>query len=141
MPNQCTINHIDHIGIAVKNIEQSVAFFTSIFGVPKPTISEILDQQVKATLIEIGQTRIELLEATNDDSPVGRFISSKGEGLHHLALNVDSISDKLETLKELNIDLIDQSSREGLSGTIAFIHPKSVFGVLTELVESDSPES
>ncbi len=141
MPNQCTINHIDHIGIAVKNIEQSVAFFTSIFGVPKPTISEILDQQVKATLIEIGQTRIELLEATNDDSPVGRFISSKGEGLHHLALNVDSISDKLETLKELNIDLIDQSPREGLSGTIAFIHPKSVFGVLTELVESDSPES
>ena len=141
MPNQCTINHIDHIGIAVKNIEQSVAFFTSIFGVPKPTISEILDQQVKATLIEIGQTRIELLEATNDDSPVGRFISSKGEGLHHLALNVDSISDKLETLKELNIDLIDQSPREGLSGTIAVIHPKSVFGVLTELVESDSPES
>ena len=141
MPNQCTINHIDHIGIAVKNIEQSVAFFTSIFGVPKPTISEILDQQVKATLIEIGQTRIELLEATNDDSPVGRFISSKGEGLHHLALNVDSISDKLETLKELNIDLIDQSPREGLSGTIAFIHPKSVFGGLTELVESDSPES
>ena len=141
MPNQCTINHIDHIGIAVKNIEQSVAFFTSIFGVPKPTISEILDQQVKATLIEIGQTRIELLEATNDDSPVGRFISSKGEGLHHLALNVDSISDKLETLKELNIDLIDQSPREGLSGTIAFIHPKSVFGVLTEFVESDSSES
>ena len=141
MPNQCTINHIDHIGIAVKNIEQSVAFFTSIFGVPKPTISEILDQQVKATLIEIGQTRIELLEATNDDSPVGRFISSKGEGLHHLALNVDSISDKLETLKELNIDLIDQSPREGLSGTIAFIHPNSVFGVLTELVESDSSES
>ena len=141
MPNQCTINHIDHIGIAVKNIEQSVAFFTSIFGVPKPTISEILDQQVKATLIEIGQTRIELLEATNDDSPVGRFISSKGEGLHHLALNVDSISDKLETLKELNIDLIDQSPWEGLSGTIAFIHPKSVFGVLTELVESDSSES
>ena len=141
MPNQCTINHIDHIGIAVKNIEQSVAFFTSIFGVPKPTISEILDQQVKATLIEIGQTRIELLEATNDDSPVGRFISSKGEGLHHLALNVDSISGKLETLKELNIDLIDQSPREGLSGTIAFIHPKSVFGVLTELVESDSSES
>ena len=141
MPNQCTINHIDHIGIAVKNIEQSVAFFTSIFGVPKPTISEILDQQVKATLIEIGQTRIELLEATNDDSPVGRFISSKGEGLHHLALNVDSISDKLETLKELNIDLIDQRPREGLSGTIAYIHPKSVFGVLTELVESDSSES
>ncbi len=141
MPNQCTINHIDHIGIAVKNIEQSVAFFTSIFGVPKPIISEILDQQVKATLIEIGQTRIELLEATNDDSPVGRFISSKGEGLHHLALNVDSISDKLETLKELNIGLIDQSPREGLSGTIAFIHPKSVFGVLTELVESNSLES
>ena len=72
MPNQCTINHIDHIGIAVKNIEQSVAFFTSIFGVPKPIISEILDQQVKATLIEIGQTRIELLDCLLYTSPSPR---------------------------------------------------------------------
>lgn len=137
MSNHCTINHIDHIGIAVEDIEKSAQLFIELFGVPTPTITEIKDQQVKATLIAVGQTRIELLEATNPDSPVGRFITSKGQGLHHLALNVDSISDKLEILKSLNINLIDQQPREGLSGTIAFIHPTSVLGVLTELVESD----
>lgn len=138
MLSKCDINNIDHVGIAVKNIDRSIDFFTTVFGVPKPIVSVITDQQVKATLIAVGETRIELLEPTSPDSPVGKFLKNKGEGLHHLAFNVDSISDKLEVLKELNIDLIDQHPREGLSGTIAFIHPKSVFGVLTELVESDS---
>ena len=136
MPEACTINHLDHIGIAVTDIEKAVEMFTNIFGTPPCDIEQIDDQGVKATLIEVGQTRIELLEPLTPDSPVVKFIQNRGEGLHHLALNVSDIAQKLETLKQHDIRLIDQSPREGLSGTIAFIHPASVFGVLTELVEN-----
>ena len=136
MPEACTINHLDHIGIAVTDIEKAVKMFTNVFGTPPCDIEQIDDQGVKATLIEVGQTRIELLEPLTPDSPVGKFIQNRGEGLHHLALNVSDIAQKLETLKQHDIRLIDQSPREGLSGTIAFIHPASVFGVLTELVEN-----
>ena len=136
MPEACNINHLDHIGIAVKDIDKAVEMFTNVFGTPPCEIEQIDDQGVKATLIEVGQTRIELLEPLSPDSPVGKFIQKRGEGLHHIALNVSDIAQKLETLKQHDIRLIDQSPREGLSGTIAFIHPASVFGVLTELVEN-----
>ena len=136
MPEACNINHLDHIGIAVKDIDKAVEMFTNVFGTPPCEIEQIDDQGVKATLIEVGQTRIELLEPLSPDSPVGKLIQNRGEGLHHLALNVSDIAQKLETLKDHDIRLIDQSPREGLSGTIAFIHPASVFGVLTELVEN-----
>ena len=136
MPEACNINHLDHIGIAVKDIDKAVEMFTNVFGTPPCEIEQINDQGVKATLIEVGQTRIELLEPLSPDSPVGKFIQNRGEGLHHIALNVSDIAQKLETLKQNDIRLIDQSPREGLSGTIAFIHPASVFGVLTELVEN-----
>ena len=96
------------------------------------------DQGVRACLIQIGQTRLELLEPAGLESGVGRFIERRGEGLHHLAFNVTDISGKLQTLQTLGVDLIDYAPREGLSGTIAFVHPRSVFGVLTELVENDS---
>ena len=85
----------------------------------------------------MGQTRLELLEPTGPETGVGRFIERRGEGLHHLALTVTDIAGKLQTLKTLDRDLIDQKPREGLSGTIAFVHPRSVFGILTELVESN----
>ena len=136
MPEACNINHLDHIGIAVKDRDKAVEMFTNVFGTPPCEIEQIDDQGVKATLIEVGQTRIELLEPLSPDSPVGKFIQNRGEGLHHIALNVSDIAQKLETLKQHDIRLIDQSPREGLSGTIAFIHPASVFGVLTELVEN-----
>ena len=136
MPEACNINHLDHIGIAVTDIEKAVEMFTHVFGAPPCKIEQIDDQGVKATLIEVGQTRIELLEPLSPDSPVGKFIQNRGEGLHHLALNVSDIALKLGKLKDHDIRLIDQSPREGLTGTIAFIHPASVFGVLTELVEN-----
>ena len=136
MTDICNINHLDHIGIAVKNIEQAVEMFTTVFGAPPCKIDTLDDQGVKATLLEIGQTRIELLEPLSEDSPVGKFIATRGEGLHHLALNVSNIEEKLQILQEKNLRLVDKSPREGLSGTIAFIHPASVFGVLTELVEN-----
>jgi len=133
----CTVNYIDHVGVAVKNIDTALAFFKKVFDVPDADIELMEDQGVRACLIEVGQTRLELLEPTGPESGVGRFIERRGEGLHHLALNVTDISGKLQTLQTLGVDLIDQTPREGLSGTIAFVHPRSVFGILTELVESD----
>jgi methylmalonyl-CoA/ethylmalonyl-CoA epimerase len=133
----CTVNYIDHVGVAVKNIDTALAFFKKVFDVPDADIELMEDQGVRACLIEVGQTRLELLEPTGSESGVGRFIERRGEGLHHLALNVTDISGKLQTLQTLGVDLIDQTPREGLSGTIAFVHPRSVFGILTELVESD----
>jgi methylmalonyl-CoA/ethylmalonyl-CoA epimerase len=132
----CTVNYIDHVGVAVNDIEAALAFFKKVFDVPDAKIELMEDQGVRATLIEVGQTRLELLEPTGPESGVGRFIERRGEGLHHLAFNVTDISGKLKTLQTLGVDLIDQTPREGLSGTIAFVHPRSVFGILTELVES-----
>ncbi len=136
MTEVCTVNYIDHVGVAVKDIETALAFFKKVFDVPDAKIELMEDQGVRATLIEVGQTRLELLEPTGPESGVGRFIERRGEGLHHLAFNVTDISGKLQTLQTLGVDLIDQTPREGLSGTIAFVHPRSVFGILTELVES-----
>ena len=136
----CTINHLDHVGVAVKDIESALAFFSNVFDVADANVVLMEDQGVRACLIQVGQTRLELLEPTSPESGVGRFIERRGEGLHHLALNVTDISGKLQALKALGVDLIDEVPREGLSGTIAFVHPKSVFGVLTELVESESKE-
>ena len=137
MTEVCTVNYIDHVGVAVKDIEAVLAFFNKVFDVPDAEIVLMEDQGVRATLIEVGQTRLELLEPTSPESGVGRFIERRGEGLHHLAFNVTDISGKLQTLQTLGVDLIDQTPREGLSGTIAFVHPRSVFGILTELVESN----
>ena len=134
----CTVNYFDHVGVAVKDIKAALAFFKKVFDVPDADVVLMEDQGVRACLIEVGQTRLELLEPTGPESGVGRFIERRGEGLHHLALNVTDISGKLQTLQTLGVDLIDQAPREGLSGTIAFVHPSSVFGVLTELVENDS---
>ena len=137
MTEGCTVNYIDHVGVAVKNIDTALAFFKKVFDVPDADIELMEDQGVRACLIEVGQTRLELLEPTGSESGVGRFIERRGEGLHHLAFNVTDISGKLQTLQTLGVDLIDQTPREGLSGSIAFVHPRSVFGILTELVESD----
>ena len=132
----CTVNYIDHVGIAVKDIEAALDFFGQVFDTPPAKIEELADRGVRATLIQVGQTRLELLEPITPESAVGRFIERRGEGLHHLALNVSDIGGKLKMLENRGIRLIDKEPREGLSGTIAFIHPASVFGVLTELVES-----
>ena len=136
MTEVCTVNHIDHVGVAVKDIDVAIAFLKKVFGVSDAEVVLMEDQGVRATLIEVSQTRLELLEPTSPDSGVGKFIERRGEGLHHLAFNVTDIEGKLQALKTFDIDLIDQSPREGLSGTIAFVHPRSMFGILTELVES-----
>ncbi len=132
----CAVNYIDHVGVAVKNIQAALSLFQGVFGAPPAQVVELLDQGVRATLIQVGQTRLELLEPLTQDSPVGRFIERRGEGLHHLAFNVSDVEGKLRALELQEVQLIDKEPREGLSGAIAFIHPSSVFGVLTELVEN-----
>jgi methylmalonyl-CoA/ethylmalonyl-CoA epimerase len=132
----CTVNYIDHVGVAVKDIDAALKLFQETFGAPPAQAVEMADQGVRGALIQVGQTRLELLEPLSPESPVGRFIERRGEGLHHLALNVSDISGKLKILDARGLRLVDREPREGLSGTIAFIYPGSVFGVLTELVEN-----
>ena len=131
----CTVDYVDHVGIAVIDIDETMRFFQEVFDVPPGEIKELPDQGVKGVLLPVGQTRLELLQPLFADSPVGRFLERGGEGLHHLAFHVDDIAQKLQTLKDKGLELVDQAPREGLSGTIAFVHPKSVHGILTELVE------
>ena len=132
----CTVEYIDHVGLAVKDIQASLKLFQDIFGAPSAKIKTLSDQGVRATLIQVGQTRLELLEPLSEVTPVGRFIDSRGEGLHHLAFNVSDLTGKLRALEAAGVQLVDKEPRAGLSGNIAFIHPRSVFGVLTELVDT-----
>ena len=136
MSEVCAVNYIDHIGVAVKDIDAALEFFGRVFGAPRAEVALLEDQGVRAALIQVGQTRLELLEPVDAAGAVGRFIERRGEGLHHLALNVDGIGEKLRILDGQGLRLIDRQPRDGLSGTIGFIHPSAVFGVLTELVET-----
>jgi len=132
----CPINHVDHVAIAVNDIYTTLKVFNEVFGLLGPEVSHLPEHGVKAVLIQLGQTRIEILEPLDPANSVGRFIETKGEGLHHIALNVTNLQDKLDYLNDNGFDLIDTIPREGLSGNVAFIHPRSLFGVLTELVEN-----
>ncbi len=136
MTEVCSVNYVDHVGIAVNDIFAALEFFATNFGAATPDVVDMADQGVKACLIEVGETRLELLQPLSTESAVGRFIERRGEGLHHLALNVDDIAGKLKILSANGLSLIDNEPRHGLSGAIAFVHPRSVFGVLTELVEN-----
>ena len=132
----CPINHIDHVAIAVNDIYTTLKVFNEVFGLLGPEVSHLPDHGVKAVLIQLCQTRIEILEPLDPANSVGRFIETKGEGLHHIALNVTNLQDKLDYLNDNGFDLIDTTPREGLSGNVAFIRPRSLFGVITELVEN-----
>ena len=136
MSKTCVVEYVDHVGVAVADVEKALAFFRETFGVPMPEVKELEDQGVRAALISVGQTRLELLQPTGPETPVGRFIERRGEGLHHLAFNVKDVAAGLEAVKSQGLEVIDEAPREGLSGLIAFIHPRSVHGVLTELVQS-----
>ena len=130
-------NYIEHIGIAVKNLEESIAYYENILGLKCYSIEEVKEQKVKTAFFKVGQTKLELLEPTSDDSPVAKFIEKRGEGVHHIAFAVDNLQEKLDTLSEKGIKLIDNTPRKGAEGlNISFLHPKSTFGVLTELCES-----
>ena len=131
----CTVDYIDHVGIAVKDIDAALKLFHEVFGAPMAEVKQLDDQGIRGALVQVGQTRLELMEPTAPDTTIGRFIDRRGEGLHHLAFYVNDLTGKIKIVDELGLQLIDRAPREGLSGDIAFIHPRSVFGILTELVE------
>lgn len=131
------IKHIEHIGIAVKDLNESIRFYEDVLGLKCYAIEEVKDQKVKTAFFMLGQTKIELLESTDSEGPIGKFIEKKGEGVHHIAYAVEGIENALAVMEEKGIKLIDQKPRKGAEGLdIAFLHPKSTGGVLTELCEN-----
>jgi methylmalonyl-CoA/ethylmalonyl-CoA epimerase len=130
------LQHIEHIGIAVKSIEESKKYYEEVLGLECYAVEEVKDQRVKTAFFKIGQTKLELLESTDPEGPIGKFIEKKGEGIHHIAFAVKNIEGNLKEAEEKGIRLIDQNPRKGAEGLdIAFLHPKSTFGVLTEFCE------
>jgi methylmalonyl-CoA epimerase len=134
-----TTSHVEHIGIAVKNLQESIQLYEHILGVPCYTVEEIPDQKVRTAFFKIGQTKIELLESSDPEGPVSKFIEKKGEGVHHIAFAVENLADALREVEAKGFQLIDKQPRQGAEGlNIVFLHPKSTGGVLLELCEDPS---
>ena len=130
------IKHIDHIGIAVKSIEEGKKFFTDILGLKLQKVETVEEQKVKTGFFPITDSELELLESTEPDGPIAKFIEARSEGVQHIAFRVENLDDALKELKEKGIRLIDKEPRKGAGGArIAFIHPKETHGVLVELCE------
>jgi methylmalonyl-CoA/ethylmalonyl-CoA epimerase len=128
---------IEHIGIAVDNLTESIAYYEEVLGLKCYSIEEVADQKVRTAFFKVGQTKLELLEATSEDSPIAKFIKKKGQGVHHIAFAVNDIEQQLKDVSQKGVQLIDPTARKGAEGLdIAFLHPKSTFGVLTELCEN-----
>ena len=128
---------INHIGIAVKNLENAIPFYRDQLGMEFEGTEEVTEQKVRVAFLKVGESRIELLEPTAPDSPVAKFLEKNGEGIHHLAYEVEDIEAALAELKEKEVRLIDEKPRHGAHGSlIAFLHPKATGGVLTEICQA-----
>ena len=128
--------HIEHLGIAVANLEESIKFYEEVLGFKCYSVEEVKDQKVKTAFFKVGDTKIELLESTSPDGPIGKFIEKRGEGIHHIAFAVKGLQGALDEVKSKGLQLIDEKPRPGAEGLhIAFLHPKSPYGGLTELCE------
>jgi methylmalonyl-CoA/ethylmalonyl-CoA epimerase len=130
-------SHIEHIGIAVTSLKSSISFYEKVFGLKCYNIEEMADQKIRTAFFLIGQTKIELLESTDPEGPIGRFVAKRGEGIHHIAFAVDDIAEQLKQAEKEGVRLIDVNPRKGAEGLdIAFLHPGSTGGVLIELCEN-----
>jgi methylmalonyl-CoA/ethylmalonyl-CoA epimerase len=129
-------SHIEHIGIAVRNLETAIIFYEKVFGLECYNIEEVADQNVRTAFFLVGQTKIELLQSTDPEGTISKFIEKKGEGIHHIAFAVEEIEEQLAHAEKMGVKLIDNTPRKGAEGfDIAFLHPKSTSGVLIELCE------
>ena len=125
--------HIEHIGIAVDNLEDSIKYYEHVLGLKCYAIEEVAEQKVKTAFFQVGGTKIELLETTDPEGPIGKFVEKKGPGVHHIAFAVENVADALKAVEEKGVALIDKTPRKGAEGlNIGFLHPKSTYGVLTE---------
>ncbi len=130
------LKNIDHIGIAVENLQEALTFWEQTLGIKLNGVEEVVDQQVRTAFLPVDDTEIELLEPTGPESSVAKFIEKRGPGLHHIAIRVDNVEAALTELKAQGVRLIDETPRKGAGGTrIAFVHPKATHGVLLELCE------
>lgn len=127
------IDRIHHVGIAVRDLDKALEFYRDVLGLHVHAMDTVEDQGVRAALLTIGESEIELLEPTSPEANMAKFIERKGEGLHHICFNTPDVDGDLEALKEKGVDLVDQKSRVGLAGMICFLHPKASRGVLVEL--------
>jgi methylmalonyl-CoA/ethylmalonyl-CoA epimerase len=129
-----SVSHIEHIGIAVNSLEETIPYYEQLLGTKCYAVEEVTDQKVKTAFFKVGETKIELLESTDPEGPIGKFLEKKGPGIHHLAFAVDNVDNALSKVEEDGIRLVDKKGRKGAEGlNIGFLHPKSTFGVLTEL--------
>lgn len=132
------ISHIEHIGIAVKSIADCLPYYENVLGLQCYNIEEVTDQKVKTAFFKVGQTKIELLEPTSEDSTIAKFIEKKGEGIHHIAFAVPDVAAALAEAESKGVQLIDKAPRGGAEGlNIAFLYPKSTCSVLTELCQNN----
>jgi methylmalonyl-CoA/ethylmalonyl-CoA epimerase len=130
------LDRIDHVGLAVSDLDESIALYEGTFGMPMVHRERVESQGVEAVLLDIGDGHVELLQPLGPETVVGKFIEKRGEGLHHVAYGVEDIDATLERLKSAGVALIDQEARVGIRGSrVAFLHPKATGSVLTELVE------
>lgn len=130
--------HIEHIGIAVKDLDQAVKLYEKLLGTPCYAIEEVADQKVRTAFFKVGATKIELLASTATDGPIAKFIEKRGEGVHHIAYAVEGLPSVLKALEVEGMQLIDRQPRRGAEGMqIAFLHPRSTIGILTELCEKE----
>ena len=130
------LTHIEHLGIAVKSLDEAIPFYENTLGLKCYAIEEVAEQKVRTAFFKVGQTKIELLEATDPESAIAKFIDKKGEGIQHVAFAVEGLQENLDELAAKGVRLIDAQPRKGAEGlNIAFLHPKSTLGVLTELCE------
>ncbi len=134
----CTARHINHVALAVNDIDETLAFYRAVFGTGESEVEDIEDQAVRAALVRIGGSQLELIQPTDPEGGVAKFIERRGEGVHHIAFEVDDLQASLDALNEHGVRTIDNAPREGLSGMIGFIHPRSTRGVLIELVDQDT---
>lgn len=129
---------VDHIGIAVSNLEESLKFYTDVLGLECHGTEEVEEQKVKVAFLPVGDTEVELLESTDPEGPIARFIEKNGEGIQHIAFRVDNIEEAIASLKEKGVKMIDEKPRYGAGGAkIAFVHPKATGRVLVELSQRD----
>lgn len=127
---------VEHIGIAVKNLNDSNALFTKLFGRPNYKIEEVASEGVNTSFFQMGDTKIELLEATNDNSSIAKFVEKKGEGIHHIAYEVENIEDEMQRLADEGFTILNEKPKKGADNKlVCFLHPKSTNGVLVELCQ------